>query len=112
MKPRFRFFMKPEVVMQRRRLREFKWRSSWEGREGYLWRRPPGSWTFMNVLRQAFPGHGHIKPEQLEIDQLKREVATPKASLNNFPAPIALMRDKKITYPASRHWLAKVHPRR
>ena len=39
-----------------------------------------------NVLRQAFPGHGQIKPEQLEIDQLKREVAMPTASLNNFPS--------------------------
>jgi transposase len=28
---------------------------------------------------QAFPGHGQIKPEQLEIERLKREVAKLKA---------------------------------
>ena len=27
----------------------------------------------------AFPGHGQLKPEQLEIDRLKREVAKLKA---------------------------------
>ena len=25
--------------------------------------------------REAFPGHGQVKPEQLEIDRLRREVA-------------------------------------
>ena len=29
--------------------------------------------------QQAFPGHGQMKPEQLEIAQLKREVARLKA---------------------------------
>ena len=29
--------------------------------------------------QQAFPGHGQMKPEQLEIAQLKREVAKLKA---------------------------------
>jgi transposase len=28
---------------------------------------------------QAFPGHGHVKPEQQEIDRLRREVAKLKA---------------------------------
>jgi len=28
---------------------------------------------------QAFPGHGQIKPEQLEIERLRREVAKLKA---------------------------------
>jgi transposase len=28
---------------------------------------------------QAFPGHGQLKPEQLEIDRLRREVAKLKA---------------------------------
>jgi transposase len=28
---------------------------------------------------QAFPGHGQMKPEQLEIDRLRREVAKLKA---------------------------------
>ena len=27
----------------------------------------------------AFPGHGQVKPEQLEIDRLRREVAKLKA---------------------------------
>ena len=29
--------------------------------------------------RQAFPGHGQMKPEQQEIDRLRREVAKLKA---------------------------------
>jgi transposase len=29
--------------------------------------------------RHAFPGHGQMKPEQLEIDKLRREVAKLKA---------------------------------
>jgi transposase len=29
--------------------------------------------------QQAFPGHGQVKPEQLEIDRLRREVAKLKA---------------------------------
>ena len=29
--------------------------------------------------RQAFPGHGQMKPEQLEIEKLRREVARLKA---------------------------------
>ena len=29
--------------------------------------------------KQAFPGHGQVKPEQLEIDRLRREVAKLKA---------------------------------
>ncbi len=44
----------------------------------------------MNVLRkwvreqsadpqQAFPGHGQMKPEQLEIEKLRRELAKLKA---------------------------------
>ena len=30
-------------------------------------------------IRQAFPGHGQVKPEQLEIDRLRREVTKLKA---------------------------------
>ena len=29
--------------------------------------------------QQAFPGHGQMKPEQLEIEKLRREVAKLKA---------------------------------
>ena len=34
---------------------------------------------FSDDPQQAFPGHGQMKPEQLEIAQLKREVAKLKA---------------------------------
>ena len=39
---------------------------------------------------QAFPGHGQMKPEQQEIERLRREVAKLKAErdiLKNCPAP-------------------------
>jgi transposase len=41
--------------------------------------------------QHAFPGHGQMKPEQLEIAQLKREVARLKAErdiLKNCPGPL------------------------
>jgi transposase-like protein len=41
--------------------------------------------------QHAFPGHGQMKPEQLEIAQLKREVAKLKAErdiLKNCPGPL------------------------
>ena len=52
--------------------------------------RPPRSWVFTSQLRswvkvfaedpqQAFPGQGQMKPAQLEIARLKREVAKLKA---------------------------------
>ena len=34
---------------------------------------------FCSDPKQAFPGHGQQKPEQLEIDRLRREVAKLKA---------------------------------
>jgi transposase len=34
---------------------------------------------FSDDSQNAFPGHGQIKPEQLEIARLKREVAKLKA---------------------------------
>ena len=39
------------------------------------------SWVkqFADDPQQAFPGHGQMKPEQLEVAQLKREVAKLKA---------------------------------
>jgi transposase len=57
----------------------------------------------VNVLRKwtreaisdpqhAFPGHGQMKPEQLEIDRLRKEVAKLKAErdiLKNRPRPAA-----------------------
>ena len=40
---------------------------------------------------QAFPGHGQMKPEQQEIERLRREVTKLKAErdiLKNCPAPL------------------------
>jgi transposase len=40
--------------------------------------------------KQAFPGRGQLKPEQLEIDRLRREVAKLRAErdiLKNDPEP-------------------------
>lgn len=34
---------------------------------------------FTTAPRDAFPGHGQMKPEQLEIERLRREVARLKA---------------------------------
>jgi transposase len=45
---------------------------------------------FADDPQHAFPGHGQMKPEQLEIAQLKREVARLKAErdiLKNYSAP-------------------------
>jgi transposase len=41
--------------------------------------------------QQAFPGHGQMKPEQLEIERLRREVQKLKAErdiLKNCPGPL------------------------
>ena len=78
--------------MQRRKFsREFKiGRSSLSGNEGCRWRKRADLGVHENVLRkwvkefgsdpvQAFPGHGQMKPEQLEIDRLRREVTKLKA---------------------------------
>ena len=35
----------------------------------------------------AFPGHGQMKPEQLEIDRLRREVAKLKAERDILKKP-------------------------
>ena len=36
---------------------------------------------------QAFPGHGQMKPEQLEIDRLRKEVAKLKAERESPKGP-------------------------
>ena len=38
---------------------------------------------------QAFPGHGQMKPEQLEIERLRREVAKLKAERDILKKPAA-----------------------
>jgi transposase len=37
--------------------------------------------------QQAFPGHGQMKPEQLEIEKLRREVAKLKAERDILKTP-------------------------
>lgn len=46
--------------------------SSWSGNAGCRWRKPAGTWTFI-------PGQGQLKPEQQEIERLRREVNKLKA---------------------------------
>ena len=36
-------------------------------------------WELETDPAQAFPGHGQMKPEQLEVDRLRKEVAKLKA---------------------------------
>jgi transposase len=85
--------MKPEVAMQRRKFsREFKLEAVKLVRERGVSAAQAARDLDVheNVLRkwvkefgsdpaQAFPGHGQMKPEQLEIARLKREVAKLKA---------------------------------
>ncbi len=65
-------------------------RSSWSGSAGCLWRAGRDLDVHENVLRkwvkefgsdpvQALPGQGQMKPEQLEIERLRREVNKLKA---------------------------------
>ena len=43
--------------------------------------------------KQAFPGHGQMKPEQLEIDRLRREVAKLKAERDILKKARGLLRE-------------------
>jgi transposase len=86
-------FIKREVVMQRRKFsREFKVEAVKLVRERGVSVAQAGRdlGVHENVLRkwvkefgtdpvQAFPGHGQMKPEQLEIERLRREVTKLKA---------------------------------
>lgn len=44
---------------------------------------------------QAFPGHGQMKPEQLEIERLRREVARLKAERDILKKPQPTSRGKR-----------------
>jgi transposase-like protein len=96
--------MKPEVVMQRRRFsREFKLEAVKLVRERGVSAAQAARDLDVheNVLRkwvkefgsdpvQAFPGRGQMKPEQQEIERLRREVNKLKAErdiLKNCPGP-------------------------
>jgi transposase len=85
-------FMKPEVAMPRRRFsREFKLEAVKLVRERGVSAAQAARDLDVheNVLRkwvkefgdpaQAFPGHGQMKPEQQEIERLRREVNKLKA---------------------------------
>jgi transposase len=86
-------FIKPEVVMQRRKFsREFKVEAVKLVRERGVSVAQAGRdlGVHENVLRkwvkefgsdsaQSFPRHGQMKPEQLEIERLRREVNKLKA---------------------------------
>jgi len=87
------FFMKPEVAMQRRKFgREFKLEAVKLVRDRgvSVAQAARDLDVHENVLRkwvrefgsdpvQAFPGHGQMKPEQQEIERLRREVNKLKA---------------------------------
>ena len=45
--------------------------------------------------KQAFPGHGQMKPEQLEIDRLRREVAKLKAERDILKRPQPTSRGRR-----------------
>src|SRR3954447_25460946 len=53
------------------------------------------SWVkaFADDPQSAFPGHGQMKPEQLEIAQLKREVAKLKAERDILKKSRGLLRE-------------------
>ena len=86
-------FMKPEVAMRRRQFgREFKIEAVKLVRERgvSVAQAARDLDVHENVLRkwvkefgsdpvQAFPGHGQMKPEQQEIERLRREVSKLKA---------------------------------
>ena len=105
MDTKFRCFMEPEVVMRRRKFsREFKIEAVKLVRERGVSVAQAGRDLDVheNVLRkwikefgsdpaQAFPGHGQMKPEQLEIERLRREVNKLKAErdiLKNCHGPM------------------------
>src|SRR6476620_4825848 len=86
-------FMEPEVVMRRRKSsREFKIEAvklvrergvsaTQAARDLDVHESVLRKWVkeFGSDPVQAFPGHGQMKPEQLEIERLKREVNKLKA---------------------------------
>jgi transposase len=88
MDTKIRCFIQPEVVMQRRKFsREFKIEAVKLVRERGVSAAQAARdlGIHENVLRkwvkefgsdpvQAFPGHGQMKPEQQEIERLRREV--------------------------------------
>lgn len=64
------------------------------------WRRPRDLDLHENVLRKwvreargdpqhAFPGHGQMKPEQLQIDRLRKEVAKLKTERDILKKAVA-----------------------
>src|SRR5215204_7482242 len=93
MDTKFGCFIKPEVVMRRRKFsREFKVEAvklvrergvsvAQAARDLDVHQNVLRKWVreFTTDPRDAFPGHGQMKTEQLEIERLRREVARLKA---------------------------------
>ena len=78
------------------------------GSAGYRQHKPAGTWAFMRTCCckwvkefgsdpvQAFPGQGQMKPEQLEIERLRREVNKLKAE-RDIPKKAAAFFAKEAT---------------
>ena len=63
--------------------------------------------AFADDPQQAFPGQGQMKPEQLEIARLKREVISANSVWNRRPQPRARKRESKVKRGSPhRHWIA------
>ena len=110
-------FMKPEVAMQRRKFsREFKVEAvrlvrdrgvsaAQAARDLDVHENVLRKWVkeFAAAPQRAFPGHGQMKPEQLEIDRLRREVTKLKAErdiLKNCPGVARLCGvETAVCYP-------------
>jgi transposase len=55
------------------------------------------------VSGHSFPGHGHMKPEQLEIERLRREVAKLKAVRDILKKPPRTSRRTRYEVLRGRH---------
>ena len=68
---------------------------------------------FSDDPQQAFPGHGQMKPEQLEIARLKREVAKLKAERDILKKAAAYFaRQARMARPADRGDVVRPAPGR
>src|SRR4051794_9374092 len=106
MDTRFGCFIKPEVVMRRRKFsREFKAEAVKLVRESAA-QAARDLDVHENVLRkwikefgsdpaQAFPGQGQMKPEQQEIERLRREVNKLRAERDILKKPQPSLRRKR-----------------
>src|SRR4030081_3141039 len=118
MDTKFRCFMEPEVVMRRRKFsREFKIEAvrlvgergvsaAQAARDLDVHENGLRKWVkeFGSDPVQAFPGHGQMKPEQLEIERLRREV-------NKLKAERDILK-KAAAFHEEREWRVVYNPKR